>query len=793
MRYYTSLKCLIIVFLITLYLLPLDVMARRPSFRTSTKVINRAVQSNIRKAIKPKLAINSRYSDAMTAVVFSQEGQWLATAGKNGFVQLWEVKTGQKVMDFIGDPNSVISLTFSLNSNYLFTGDTKGIISQWDVNTGKKMRAFSGHQKAIHSLVSLKGNRILSASSDGTIKLWNYNSGALIRTFIGKDSGGAVFSIAVNSNDSKVAGGYNDGKIRVWDIASGQISSTLLCGDSSVYAVDISSNNILSAGFANGEVQLWNLATSKKNMTEKRHDGAIRALTISHDNVFLVTAGDDKVIRVSLLEGKKVCDLTGHDETINAICFSRDDDFLLTAGSDKTTRVWSIESEKELARLIAMRSGWAVVSPDGFFDGTLDGGLEDRLDAIQWIVEDRSLSIDGFMEKYYKPALLGRLLAKQPIEKPKTLEVISDGFILPPTMKITIQDLSGKKSTQAKKVIVKIEATGQGGGISEIKLYHNSKALDDINSTIEIKKSKDNIQKIKIYEVELVNGQNILKTVGFSDSRIESEAVETSIEQIRKKEPLPPATLHVVTVGINMYKNPFLDLRFAVPDAKSISKQFTKSYSQLFDNVVLYELYNKGATKAKINTTLELLQTIPPQDTVLIYLAGHGDTLQNQWYFIPYDLYDPTDPNKLKAKGISSNTLELLVVKINAKRIFLLMDSCKSGAALNAFSNFDAHKPFALLSRATGIHIGAAATGKQSARELENIGHGIFTYTLLEAVNGAADNNPANGNITVNEVLNYVKNAMPDMIKKYGSAPQSPVISSRGMDFKVAKIKDTKI
>ena len=806
--YSINFKWLVIAFLIILYFLPSVVMARRPSFRTSTKVINRAIQTNIKKIIKPSLTINSRYADAMTSAVFSENGQWIATAGKNGYAQLWDVNTGQKVMDFAENSESVTSLIFSLNAKYLFTGNKKGEIYQWDIDTGKKIRNFSGHLNEVYSMVPLSGQQILSAGADGTINLWDTNSGVLLQSFAG--DGGAVFSIAVSDNKSKVVGGYNDGKIRIWDIKSGKILQILNGNDSPVFALDVSSdsglsdnvlsnnlpanipnkvsNNILAAGFENGKVMLWNLANSKKIMDEKRHDGAIRALAISHDNVFFVTGGDDKIIRVSSLQGKKICDLPGHHDTVNAICFSQKNDFLLTASSDKTTRIWSIENEKELARLISMRSGWAVVSPDGFFDGTLDGDLEDRLDAIQWSVGDKSFSVDGFMEKYYKPALLGRIFAQQPVRTDKTLQVISDGFTLPPTMEISLGDFDGKGSTEAEKISVTVKATDQGGGIDGIRLYHNGKVVDDAKSIIETKKEGKKIQKIKVYEIALVKGENSLKTIGLSDSRIESEAVETAIEQIIKEEIKIPTTLHIVTVGINIYKNPFLDLRFAVPDAKGVSKQFSQAHSKTFDNVALYELYNKEATKAKINATLEILQTIPPQDTVLIYLAGHGETLHEKWYFIPYDLYDPANPDKLKSKGISSDNLELLIVKINAQRIFLLMDSCKSGAALNAFSEFDAHKPFALLSRATGIHVGAAATGRQSARELSKIKHGVFTYTLLEAVSGAADNNPANGDITVSEVLSYVKNSMPDVIKKYGIPPQSPIISSRGMNFKLAEI-----
>lgn len=766
-------------------IVPEPVSAHRSSFRHSINAIQRAIKTNTQKAIKPAFIVKSRYAKPMTSVACSSDDKYFVTAGENGSAQLWNSETGQKITDFHGNANSILSLAFSKDSKFILTGRQNGVINIWNRESGNIAGNLLGHSEKIYQLIPFTNGQLLSASADATIKMWNINSRTLIRSFsINNDA--AVLSIAVSRDCKSLASGHSDGKIRTWDISSGKLLTTINSGGGPVYSMEISSGKVLATGLSNGEVKLWKFPSGEHISSEKRHDGPVRALAIHHDKAIIATAGDDTLLKFSPLGSGRITTLPGHEDKINSICFSQNGRFLLTASSDKTTRIWDREKAIESARLITMYSGWAVVSPDGFFDGTLDGRIEDRLDAVQWVVGDRFFSIDGFLERYYQPALLGRVLTRQLQKKQPDLPTISEGFPLPPTMKVSLQGLFGKKTSKKKKVTVYVEAVDQGGGIDEIKLFHNHKALNDADAKQTTEKQGDTKIITKEYEVVLIEGENIIKGVGFSDSRIESEAVEKVVEY-KSEQAAPPAKLHLVTIGINKYKNSFLDLNFASPDAKSIADLFSKSYTTLFNELILYELYDGDATLDKINATLHLLEDISAEDTVVIYLAGHGEAYKNQWYFVPHDLHDMFDGTELQKKGISATTLQLMVVKINARKIVLLMDSCKSGAAVDAFTEFDDRKSFALLSRAAGIHVGAAATKEQYAVELEKLGHGLFTYTLLKGIQGAADNEPVDGNITVYEILKYIKIAMPQFIKEHGSMYQQPVVNSKGMNFTVAK------
>ncbi|MEN6622045.1 MAG: caspase family protein, partial [Smithella sp.] len=175
------------------------------------------------------------------------------------------------------------------------------------------------------------------------------------------------------------------------------------------------------------------------------------------------------------------------------------------------------------------------------------------------------------------------------------------------------------------------------------------------------------------------------------------------------------------------------------------------------------------------------------QDAVLIYLAGHGENINNKLYFIPHELTYPEREEDVKLKGLSSDDMSEYMKKIKAQKILLVIDACKSGAVLIAFRGFEDRKALSQLSRATGVHIVAASSKDQFAAEVKELGHGVFTYTLLEGLGGKAAG-PGEA-VTVRKLMGYVEEQLPEITRKYKQEAQYPVVDSRGMDFPLVRAK----
>jgi len=359
----------------------------------------------------------------------------------------------------------------------------------------------------------------------------------------------------------------------------------------------------------------------------------------------------------------------------------------------------------------------------------------------------------------------------------KKIEAVADirkGILTPPDVKITSPEPNTAFSTDT--VTITVSAKDTGGGIDEIRLYHNGKAIGEDQRAVKIV-AKGN-EATKTYTVTLVDGQNTFRAVGFSKDRTESNPYELVVKLTALSKEV---SLYVLAIGINKYKNPALNLNYAEPDAKGISGFFRQKGKGLFKKVELREIYNEHATKENITAKLKQLEDTNPQDAVLIYLAGHGENVNDKWYFIPHELTYPEREEDVKAKGISSDELSGYIKNIKAQKILLLIDACKSGAVLVAFRGFEDRKALSQLSRSTGVHIVAASTKDQFAAEVKELGHGVFTYILLEGLKGKAAGKGET--VTVRKLMGYIEEKLPEITKKYKQEAQYPVVDSRGMDF----------
>ena len=90
------------------------------------------------------------------------------------------------------------------------------------------------------------------------------------------------------------------------------------------------------------------------------------------------------------------------------------------------------------------------------------------------------------------------------------------------------------------------------------------------------------------------------------------------------------------------------------------------------------------------------------------------------------------------------------------------------------------------LARSSGTVLLSASGTQQFAVEFEQLGHGVFTYSLLEALDGKADGGSRDNKITVNELKAYMEDRVPELSQKYGGSAQYPTGFSSGQDFPVS-------
>ncbi|MBI3078549.1 MAG: caspase family protein [Deltaproteobacteria bacterium] len=226
-----------------------------------------------------------------------------------------------------------------------------------------------------------------------------------------------------------------------------------------------------------------------------------------------------------------------------------------------------------------------------------------------------------------------------------------------------------------------------------------------------------------------------------------------------------------VVIGISKYKT-VSSLKYADRDALAFHDYLLNQVGIPRENVTL--LTNERATLFNLKRSLgtDLRRKAGQKDTVIIYYAGHGapetdatsadeDGLEK--YIVPYD----ADPNDLYTTGLPMREVETIFQRLASDRVIFITDSCYSGAtAGRTFATASRRAVvsdafLARLSKAKGRVVLTASKASEVSEERESLGHGVFTYYLLEGLRGKADLD-GDGVITIDEIYTYVSKKVPE-------------------------------
>lgn len=463
-----------------------------------------------------------------------------------------------------------------------------------------------------------------------------------------------------------------------------------------------------------------------------------------------------------------------------AVNLSRDGRWLVAGFGDGTLRWYRRNDGIEQLAFYphTNRVDWIAWTPDGRYAASQDG---DAL--LGWHLDQGAdkaadfLPLTRFAERHHDPAGVAGVLANRVTAPTRPSADIRQGVSLPPLVRIVSPAAAGTVSTE--RLEVEVVARDRGAGVDEFRLRLNGKVVASQSAVRKAKTSKKENQETRTrFSVRLEPGNNEIEVIALGMNRVESEPARLLV--VAPKSPDRPL-LHVLAIGVNEYRNSALNLNYSVPDASGIAQFFKAVPRSLFRDVRIGEMYDSQATRGNILEALRKLRETRPEDAVLVYLAGHGETVADDWYFIPHDVTAPEQPEKLRQGGLSSQDLALELKNIPARKVVILIDACKSGAAAAGFRGLQDRRALAQLSRASGTHLIAATTKEQLASELPTLGHGVFTYTLLQGLQGKA----ASGgkDVTARKLMVYVEQALPELTKRYRAEEQYPVVNSTGMDF----------
>jgi WD40 repeat protein len=366
-------------------------------------------------------------SNSVESLVFSPDGQILASGGDNGTIMLWDVETGESISPTISAAvNEVTQLVFSSDSNAIINGSSGGFLASWDLNNGAQIGPFlAGHTDRVGAVAfSPDGQYLASGSDDGTLVIRQYSdvlAGQGLADPISYTASvtSSVTALSFNPNSTMLASADDLGLLSLWDPVNSQIltqtqNSTPRQINTMAFSPD---GELLAVGDSKGKLTIYNtralstvaeltlypdhgiadlimvpaarylLAISADGATQLRDLQSLELITgmspienITGDAIAVNPSGDkiayslaDGLIGLTDIGSGTMLNLPmSHDALfqgpVTDLIVSPDGTFFVTAGNDGSIVIWDRESLAPIGAPLRGHSSVVMglaISPDG--------------------------------------------------------------------------------------------------------------------------------------------------------------------------------------------------------------------------------------------------------------------------------------------------------------------------------------------------------------------------------------------------------------------------------------------
>jgi WD40 repeat protein len=756
----------------------------------------------------------SGHSSMVESVAFSPDGQQVLSGSWDNTIKLWDRSTGRGIRTFSGHSSIVASVVFSPDGRQILSGSWDNTVKLWDVATGREIRTFSGHSNWVRSIsFSPDGRQAVSGSDDWTVKLWDIATGRENRTFTGHS--GMITSVAFSPDGRQVISSstYPENTIKLWDATTGREIRTFSGHSNWVLTLSFSPDGRqVISGSSDRSIKLWDTTTGREIRSFSGHSGEIVSVSFSPDGRQILSGSKDRTVKLwDSTTGREIRTFSGHYNEVNSVSFSPDGRQILSGSKDCTARIWDVSTGKEIAQFVSFSGNdtqlavatrgltvetqsaatsnegeWLSMTPDGYYQASPRG---DRYLNVR--INNTVFGIDSYRSTFYNPDVVQARLQGRPDPASKANVTIQQAANFSPPQ-VTIQSPANFSTTNTATANLSVAIVDQNQPIKNIKILVNGRLvgpneLSGVRGTSGLQPQKASLtvtgnQKTVnfILPVNLDPGRNIIEVVAFNGySENQRLPVEVTFNAPAGQRPALP-NLWILAVGVNNYQDSSIsNLNYCVADAKgvisSLKAQEGRRYAKV-NSLLLADGETLAPTADNIRKNLNFLDQAGERDVVLLFLAGHGvSDNAGKFLFLPHDTRRNANNTINEATTFTDSDIVKLLDR--AGNLLVFIDACNSGGV-------DSDRLVRSLME-TNAFVFTASRGTEYSYEDPKLGHGFFTYGIMEGLKGPVAAQ-AQGNVTVLSLSGFVSLDVP----KRTDGKQNPKAYSLGFyDFPMAVIR----
>ena len=458
--------------------------------------------------------------------------------------------------------------------------------------------------------------------------------------------------------------------------------------------------------------------------------------------------------------------------SVQALNISRDGKLVLAAYGDGTVRWHRLSDGQELFALFVHKGDrrWVAWTPTGYYMASpgaesLIGWHVNR----SWDEAAQFFPVDRFRDQFNRPDIVKLVL--ETLDESKAIDAANTRAnvkratedvrsIAPPI--VVVQKPGDGSTFRTPEVTLEydiLSPTGQK--VSNVDFLINNAALG-ARFAAPIGTGKYTSGRVTL---PLPAEDVTITLVARDEGNRASEPVSVRLRwDGAKSGQVALPRLRALFVGVNAYTSPKLaKLDFAAKDAADMATFFKSQEGRSYNKVEANLL--RDAKRIDMLNGLEWLEKGSEEgDVNLLFLAGHGATIDQHFYYMASD----SDPDMARATAVSRDEI-LRTIRNRKGAMVVMLDACHSGASTDAppagASRVDMNRlANELGDQSLGVLLYASARGRQFSYERAEWGNGAFTRAVLDGLAGGADSGQL-GYVETDELAVYVRRRVMAMTK----------------------------
>jgi WD40 repeat protein len=292
-----------------------------------------------------KPLIFKKHTDGIRTNAWSPHRTYIASAGRDKTVHVWEVSAGDIVCSYHNHTGEIRSVSWSPDGKFLVSAGDDRTAQVWEATTGYPTTTYRHHWDVIRTVAwSRDGMHIASASDDRTVQIWNAKTGDVITMYTRHTR--EVYAVAWSPDGNYIASGGDDRSVRIWEAKNGSLQQIMHTHRDRVTSLAWSPDgSYLASASSDCTIRLWDVKTGNECACYTAHENTITAIAWSPTGPYIASGSWDKSVHVWQVNATTPTMVyRQHENWVSAVSWSPDGSYIASGSWDKTVHIFEFRS-----------------------------------------------------------------------------------------------------------------------------------------------------------------------------------------------------------------------------------------------------------------------------------------------------------------------------------------------------------------------------------------------------------------------------------------------------------------